>query len=289
MRAHPLAQDNQRIGSALPLSATRSNEAERRRWNDSTWAAAWPKRERLTTAVTEVLLDHTGLQPGDAVLDIGTGGGVAALAAARMVGDGRVVGVDISAPLIELAGRRAETQGVANVSFAVADIQQEPVPGAPFDAAISQFGVMFFDEPVTAFSNIRRQLVGGGRLGFACWQAPDLNAWFPGRALAGIVPPPPPPEPGKSPTHPFSLADLHHTTGILEASGWRGVSATQHELVVGVDRDAIVDDESLRFFGVPADAMRAAWEAVEHQLAPITRADGQIDAPLAFHIFTAIA
>jgi SAM-dependent methyltransferase len=197
--------------------------------------------------------------------------------------------VDISAPLIELARRRADVQGLTNASFVVADVQQEPVPGAPFDAAISQFAVMFFDEPVTAFSNIRRQLVGGGRLGFACWQAPDQNAWFPGRALAGIVPPPPPPEPGKSPTHPFSLADPHQTTGILEASGWREVSATQHELVVAVDRDAIVDDEALGFFGVPPDALGAAWEGVERQLAPITRADGRIDAPLAFHIFTAIA
>ena len=71
------------------------------------WAAAWPKRERLTTAVTDVLLSHCRLQPADKVLDVGTGGGVAALAAARIVGDGTVVGADISAPLIELARRRA--------------------------------------------------------------------------------------------------------------------------------------------------------------------------------------
>ena len=45
----------------------------------------------------------------------------------------------------------------------------ETVPGGAFDVAISQFGVMFFDEPETAFANIRRQLVSGGRLAFACW------------------------------------------------------------------------------------------------------------------------
>jgi SAM-dependent methyltransferase len=271
------------------MSATDSNEAERRRWNDSAWAAAWPKRERLTTAVTDVLLDQARLQPGDAVLDVGTGGGVAALAAAEMVGDGVVVGADISAPLVELATERGEAQAAANVSFVVADLQHDTVPGGPFNVAISQFGVMFFEEPETAFANIRRQVVSGGRLGFACWQAPEANPWFPGRALAGIAPPPPPPEPGKSPTHPFSLSDPRHTTGILEASGWREVNATQHELVVTVDRDTIVDDESLGFFGVPGDALGAAWEAVERQLAPITRDDGRIDAPLAFHVFTATA
>jgi SAM-dependent methyltransferase len=271
------------------MTANGSNEAERRRWNDSAWAAAWPKRERLTTAVTEVLLGLVRLQPGDAVLDIGTGGGVAALAAARIVGEGRVVGADISVPLIELASGRAESQAATNVSFVVADVQHDEVPGGPFDAAISQFGVMFFDEPETAFANIRRQMVTGGRLGFACWQAPDLNPWFPGPALAGIAPPPPPPEPGKSPTHPFSLSDPHHSTGILEASGWREINATRHQLVATVNREAIVDDEALSFFGVPADGIASASEAIERQLAPITREDGRIDAPLAFQIFTAIA
>jgi SAM-dependent methyltransferase len=270
------------------MTATGPNEAERRRWNDCAWAAAWPKRERLTTAVTDVLLSQARLQPGEAVLDVGTGGGVAALAAARIVSDGRVVGADISAPLIKLASGRGEAQAASNVSFVVADVQQETVPGGPFDAAISQFGVMFFEEPETAFANIRRQLVSGGRLAFACWQAPDLNPWFPGPALAGIAPPPPP-EPGRSPTHPFSLSDPHHAAGILEASGWREVNATRHQLLVTVDRETIVDDQALEFFGVPAGAIAGAWQAIERQLAPITRDDGRIDAPLAFQIFTATA
>jgi len=271
------------------MSATDSNETERRRWNDSAWAAAWPKREQLTMAVTDVLLDRLGLQPGETVLDIGTGGGVAALAAARAVAEGRVVGADISGPLIELARERGEARAASNVSFVVADVQHETVPGGPFDAAISQFGVMFFDEPETAFANIRGHLVGGGRIGFACWGAPDRNPWFPGPALAGLVSPPAPPAPGKSPTHPFSLCDPERTAGILRASGWRDVVGTQHDLVVTVDRDTIVDDEALGFFGIPEDSIAAASDAVERQLAPITRADGRIDAPLAFQIFTATA
>jgi SAM-dependent methyltransferase len=271
------------------MTATESNETERRRWNDRAWAAAWPKRERLTTAVTDILLSRCRLQPTDRVLDVGTGGGVAALAAARIVGDGAVVGADISAPLVELARGRGEERRAANVSFVVADVQQETVPGGPFDAAISQFGVMFFEEPETAFANIRRQLVAGGRLGFACWRDPELNPWFPGSALAGIAPPPPPPAPGKSPTHPFSLADPQHTTRILEASGWREVTGTPHDVVVTIDRETIVDDEALEFSGVPVESFGAAWEAIERRLAPITRDDGRIDAPLAFQVFTATA
>ena len=167
-----------------------TNAAERRRWNDAYWASVWPKREQLTTAVTGVLLDHLGLSEGDKVLDIGSGGGAATIAASRLVGArGSVVGADISAPLVELARHRALDQRAGNVSFLVADVQHETIPGAPFDAAMSQFGVMFFDEPETAFANIRRHLVAGGRLGFACWQSVEKNPWFIGPALAGYVPP----------------------------------------------------------------------------------------------------
>jgi SAM-dependent methyltransferase len=271
------------------MGVTDSNEAERRRWNDPGWATAWPKRERLTAAVTDLLLAEARLQTGEKVLDVGSGGGLAALAAGRVVGDGAVVGADISAPLVQLARQRGAAQGATNVSFAVADVQQETVPGGPFDAAISQFGVMFFDEPEVAFANIRRQLVSGGRLAFACWSDPDLNRWFPRAALATFLPPPPPPAPGKSAAHPFSLSDPDHVAGILEASGWHDVMSIRHDLVVTIERNTIVDDEALGFFGVPADSFPAAWEAIERQLRPITRDDGLIDAPLAFQIVTATA
>jgi SAM-dependent methyltransferase len=270
------------------MSSTAPNQSERLRWNDRAWTEAWTKRELLTTAVTDVLLEQIGLQPGDTVLDIGTGGGVAALTAARIVGDGAVVGADLSVPLIELARRRAETQGATNLSFVVADVQHDVLPAGPFDAAISQFGVMFFDEPVTAFANIRRQLLSGGRLGFACWRSPDLNPWNAGPALAGIAVRTPS-RPGAPPTGPFSLAEPQHTTAILEASGWRDITRTGHELLVTVDRDTIVDDEALRFYGVPAESFATAWKIIETRLAPITRDDGRIAAPLAFQIFTASA
>ena len=73
------------------------------------------------------------------------------------------------------------------------------VPGGPFDAAISQFGVMFFEEPVVGFANIRAHLVPGGRLVFACWQSSERNPWTFFPAVAEFVPPPPEPAPGKSP------------------------------------------------------------------------------------------
>jgi SAM-dependent methyltransferase len=267
-----------------------ANAAERRRWNDEYWASVWPKREQMTSAVTSILLDRVGLREGENVLDIGSGGGMTTIGAGRLVGDGgSVVGADISALLVELARQRAVDQGAANVSFRVADVQHDTIPGMPFDVAISQFGVMFFDEPVTAFANVRRQMGLGGRLGFACWQPIEKNPWFVGPALAGYVPTPAPPAPGKSATGPFSLSDPERVIEILTASGWSDVKHDPRELPVEVDREAIVDDGQLTFLGVPDASFERARQAVEEHLALLAGGDGRIRAPLAFQIFTATA
>jgi SAM-dependent methyltransferase len=265
-----------------------SNAAERRRWNDAYWASAWPKREQLTNAVTDILLGHAALTAGEKLLDVGSGGGTSALAAARLLGDeGLVVGADISAPLVAFAQQRAADQRVANVSFFVGDVQHDTIPGAPFDAAISQFGVMFFDEPETAFTNIRRHLVPDGRLSFACWQSMEKNRWFVGPALAPYIPSPPPPAPGKSPTGPFGLSEPERVGEILASAGWNNVERAPYELVVNVDREAIIDDEQLRFLGVPETSFQSARRAVDEHFDRLAGSDGRIEAPLSFQIFTA--
>ncbi len=94
-----------------------ANEAETRRWNDEGWTAAWPQRERLTEAVSPSLLRTLDARPGQRVCDIGCGGGPLTLALADGVGpDGEAVGVDISAPLLDLARSRAAEAGARATS-----------------------------------------------------------------------------------------------------------------------------------------------------------------------------
>lgn len=265
-----------------------TNVAERRRWNDEYWASVWPKREQLTSAVTDILLGHLGLVESERVLDIGSGGGATTIAAGRLVGDGgSAIGADISAPLVGLARQRAVDQRAANVSFCVADVQHDTVPGGPFDVVVSQFGVMFFDEPATAFANIRRQLAPGGRFAFACWQSVEKNPWFVGPALAAHIPAPAPPSPGKSPTGPFSLSDPGRVMETFTAAGWKTVEHTLYNLVVSVERDAIVDDGQLKFLGVPEESFEEARRGVDEHLERLRGSDGRIEARLAFQIFTA--
>ena len=145
-----------------------ANERETRRWNDERWVASWPDRERLTEALTPYLLEAIEARPGQRVCDIGCGGGLLAIALAGAVApEGRVVGLDLSAPLLELAGERARQAGAPNVEFVVVDVQTGSLGHEPFDLVVSQLGVMFFDEPLVAFGAIRTLLRPGGRFVFA--------------------------------------------------------------------------------------------------------------------------
>lgn len=232
------------------------NESERRRWNDKAWVAAWPRREALTTVVTPALLEVLKPKPGERILDIGSGGGGTTLAIARHVGaKGAVVGVDVSAGLNELAKERARLAKADNVSFHLADMQDGTVGDTTFDAATSQFGVMFFDEPVAAFKNIRRHMRKGARLVIATWQDSAHNPWHVGSALvkAGIAPRSPAPAPGKHAVGPFTMGDLVHNTTILEAAGFGDLRFTPHAMIVRASADAVVDESQFDFMGIAAD------------------------------------
>ena len=107
-----------------------------------------------------------------------------------------------------------------------------PMATAGFDAAISRFGVMFFDDPVAAFSNVARALSPGGSMTFVCWQL-FSNDWIrvPGLALAEHVPLPdlgPPGGPGL-----FSLADPDRIGSVLGSAGFSDVEIEPlHEMIL---------------------------------------------------------
>ncbi len=266
-----------------------ANEAQRRHWNDDARVTAWQRREPMTAAVTDTLLARVALESGESVLDVGAGGGRTTIAAAhRVAPGGKALGADISAPLVALARQRAAADAAGNARFVVADVQTAPLDGGPFDVAMSQFGVMFFDESVIAFANIRAHMRVGGRLVFVCWQDLADNPWFVGAVLQPFCPPAPRPGPGKNATGPFTLADPDYTSGILAAAGWSAVERTPYRKTVTVEPEVLVDADSyLRFLGIADDQLAEARAACEAHLAPLRRTDGRYDAPLAFQVFTA--
>jgi SAM-dependent methyltransferase len=266
-----------------------ANEAERKRWNDRYWSSVWPKREALTDTVTGVLLDRLALEPGDRVLDVGSGAGSATMkAAAKVAPGGSVLGADISAPLVDFASTRARDEGVENVRFERADVQVDQISGGPFTVGMSQFGVLFFDEPGKAFANIASHLDSGARFGFSSWRTMGENPWFVGHAVADLLPPPPAPPPGKSPTGPFALADWEHTGEVLSGAGFTDIACEAVSHTASVPRNALVDDAQLGFVGLPEELMDDARRAVEDNLAPFDDGDGTYTVPLAYWIVTAV-
>jgi SAM-dependent methyltransferase len=168
---------------------------------------------------------------GERLIDIGCGCGATTLELAGRVGpEGSVVGVDISAPMLEVARRRAVD--LLQVRFVQADAATYAFE--PADGAFSRFGVMFFDDPVSAFGNIRKGLAPAGRIAFACWRAMAENEWatIPMQAVLPLLPAPPPtPAPGAP--GPFAFSDPERVRAVLQEAGFKNIRVEAHDEATG--------------------------------------------------------
>ena len=177
-----------------------------------------------------------GIRPGDDVLDIGCGTGLTTREAARAAAPGRVVGVDVSEPMLERARRLTAAEGLDNVRYELGDAQVHRFGAAGFDVAISRFGTMFFSDPAAAFANIAAALRSGARLVLLVWQRREDNEWAVAidAALGAAARPP---QPGADP---FSLGDAEATARMLAGAGFTDVHFQDvHEPVLyGQDLDA---------------------------------------------------
>ncbi|MDP4025350.1 methyltransferase domain-containing protein [Methylobacterium sp. NEAU 140] len=202
------------------------------RREDLTWEArrgrAWLDMQvvldRLFLPLERILID-TAVEDGvGTILDVGCGTGSTTLAFAERLGPhDTCTGLDISDLLLSVARRRAAAKGAANARFIVGDAQRHRLPPQGFDAAASRFGVMFFDDPVAAFANIRSAVRPGGALTCVVWRGRGDNPFMTAaeRAagpLLGWSDQPDPDAPGQ-----FAFADARRVERIVRAAGWGAV------------------------------------------------------------------
>jgi len=110
------------------------------------------------------------LAPGHSVLDLCCGAGASAIPAARAVNpDGRVLGIDLAAPLLELARARAARDGMANVEFRQCDATRTELPSGSYDAVICVFGVFFAADMAAFMAEMWRLVRPGGTLAVTTW------------------------------------------------------------------------------------------------------------------------
>jgi len=221
---------------------SRSNEAQIEYWNGragSKWAALQVHLDMMLSPVTAELKARAGQLAGQRVLDIGCGTGETCTI--WLAGGAEVTGVDVSAPMLAVAAER--TAGNARLVEADASAW---MGDAPFDLAVSRFGVMFFDAPDQAFATIAANLRPGGRLLFACWRTPAENEWAttPLAAVRDLLPeaaPPAPHAPG-----PFALADRERLEGILRRAGFTEITIRPFDCSVCLAREGGVEASSCR-------------------------------------------
>lgn len=203
------------------------------------WALHHTRYDAIISPHHRALIRAATIAPGDRVLDIGCGNGLTSRDAARAVGpNGSVLGVDLSGPMLARAEQLAKEDGLDNVRFERGDAQVHSFEPGAYDLAMSRFGVMFFLDPVAAFTNIASALRPGGRLAALVWQSVAANEWVSAMreavAVGRDLPVPPPGAP-----NPFAFADTDYARRILTEAGFTDVAfaPSEHPWWVGSDAD----------------------------------------------------
>jgi SAM-dependent methyltransferase len=131
------------------------------------WSSGdYNKIAAITVPVSEHLVEHVGVMPGSRVLDVATGTGHVALAAARR--SAVATGIDYVPELLEIARRRAAAEDL-EIKFTEADAENLPYADASFDNVLSAIGVMFAADHARAARELVRVARPGGRIGLASW------------------------------------------------------------------------------------------------------------------------
>jgi len=127
---------------------------------------------------SERCLDMAALQPGERVLDVATGTGVAAFLAAERVGaQGKVIATDISQKMVDVVQEEVERRGVTNMGFERVDAEELTYPDDHFDAVLCVLGLMYPADPQRAIEQMHRVLKPGGRAAVAVWGRRDRCGW----------------------------------------------------------------------------------------------------------------
>jgi len=170
------------------------------------WGRQAQRMREAGMPVSRWLIEHLALQPGERLLELASGPGDTGFMAAELIAPGgELLCSDASKAMLEIARRRADEQGVANVTFRQLQLEWIDLPAAGVDAILCRWGVMLVVDPAAALRECRRVLRPGGRIALAVWDALEANPWFTVAAGAlrerGLEPVGDPAAPG-----PFSLS-----------------------------------------------------------------------------------
>jgi len=205
----------------------------------------------VTALATNVLLDAVHLHAGTRVLDVATGPGALAAAAANR--GARAIGIDLSPQMIALARQLHPA-----IDFREADVEHLPFPDDAFDAVVCAFGIGHFPRPEVALAESLRTLAPGGNVAFSWWADPArqrVQGIF-RDAIAEVGISMPPDVPAGHNVHRFS--NTEELLRLLEGAGLIEVAVTEHSTTY-----LVPDTETLWQGGLGSLLLTGA--AIRHQ------------------------
>jgi ubiquinone/menaquinone biosynthesis C-methylase UbiE len=243
----------------------------------------------------EVLLDAVGPAPGAAVLDVASGTGVVARAAARRVGTGgRVVATDISPAMIAFNANHPTEPGSAPIAAAVASATELGCADGEFDVVLCQQGMPFFPDRPGAVREMHRVLRPDGLVGIAVWTpGHEVVPFGPMNAVMqelGV----PPPFPGAYDQGSYVLT-ADQVAELLREAGFHDIDSREVELVTRwAGLETLVDAISGTPFGavlhgLDPDRKEQARRMIAERFAPWATEDGRVEAPTYSVIARAVA
>ena len=245
----------------------------------------WTDRQEMQDAVfapiAELLYARARVAPGERVIDVGCGCGVTTLEIARRVGSqGRVIGLDISVPMIARARERAPATSPSSSSSPTPRCTNSRRAGGSSVLALRR-DVLRRSRPV--LRQPRKGLARGGRAVFACWREPKLNPWQMIALKAACKHVPRLPDVGPDDPGPFSFADEARVRRILGQAGFDAIALTpvdlELDIAAGRGFEAAlatsleIGAASRALEGQPDDLRAAAAAEIRAALTPHRRGD----------------
>ena len=157
------------------------NQVGRDHWKNrsTSWTATAAKGLAADDTLNQLLIDHSGIVPGERVLDLGSGTGDPAISIGLSLGDkGAITASDLTPEMLGKARERSVNVGLGNLSFGVSDMTALSFKDDTFDCVTCRFGLMFPEDKVAAAREVRRVLKPGGRVGYIVWGPYDKNPPF---------------------------------------------------------------------------------------------------------------
>ena len=272
--------------SEQPFDPAAYKAGQRKQWDSVSggWEKWWESFERGAQYASDRLVELAGVQAGHRVLDVATGIGEPAITAARRVGsNGHVFATDQAPEMLAIARRRAEKEGLSQVTFEEMDGEQLDLPEGSFDAAVCRWGLMFMPHINETLKRIHRALRHGARFATAVWDTPDKTPILStpmGVLQQMFAPPPPPPDAPNL----FKLAVPGLLEGAMEQAGFRDVATERITVTIGFasaeEFTAWIGDIAppvIAMVGAaPKPRQQEAWQAITEAARAYAKPDGSV-------------